>query len=78
MKWKMPVQMSHSCVDCRSCKNSLRFDALSIQEEIEQGFSERSIHVIRGITTAKLPFVTDADVRLLPNEKEALKVYRGR
>ena len=31
----------------------------------------------RGITTAKLPFVTEPDVRLVPNENEALKVYRS-
>ena len=31
----------------------------------------------RGITTAKLPFVTDLESRLKPNENEALKVFRG-
>ena len=71
------TDVTYRCIDCRSCmkcKNGLRFDALSIQDEIEQGFIERSMHidVIWGITTAKLPFIMDGDVRLIP-----LKVYRG-
>ena len=78
----MRGQVTYRCVDCRSClkcKNGSRFDATSIQEEIEQGLIERSVsvNVDRGITTAKLPFVADPDSRLVPNENEALKVYRG-
>ena len=51
------------------CKNSTRLDAISVQEEIEQGLIERCVHVdvSRGITTAKLPFVTDPDSLLNPH-----------
>ena len=70
------------CVECRSCqkcKNSTRLDAISVQEEIEQGLIERCVHVdvSRGIATVKLRFVTDPDSLLNPNENEALQVYRG-
>ena len=76
------TEVTFRCVECRSCqkcKNSTRLDAISVQEEIEQGLIERCVHVdvSRGITTAKLPFVTDPDSLLNPNENEALQVYRG-
>ena len=35
------------------------------------------VDVDRGITIAKLPFVTEPESRLVPNEHEALNVYRG-
>ena len=74
--------ISYRCVDCRDCPNCKKgesFESISIQEEVEQHLIERNIWVdiTRGITTAKLPFVTEPDSRLLPNEFEALKVYRG-
>ena len=45
---KAGTEVSYRCIDCRSCpkcKNGASFDAISIQEEIEQGLIERSIHV---------------------------------
>ena len=79
---KAGTEVSYRCIDCRSCpkcKNGATFEAISIQEEIEQGLIERSIHVdiSQGITIAKLPFLVDPDVRLKPNEQEAIKVFRG-
>ena len=76
------TEINFRCVECRAClkcKNSTRLDALSVQEEIEQGIIERCVHVdvSQGITTAKLPFVTEPDSRLMPNENVALKVFRG-
>ena len=70
------MAITYRCVDCRvcsNCKKGARFEAVSIQEEIEQNLIERSIHVDveQGITTEKLPFVTEPDVRLIPNENEA-------
>ena len=66
------------CRGCLKCKNGPRFDAMSIQEEIEQSLIERCVQVDvdRGITIAKLPFVKSGS-RLVPNEHEALNVYRG-
>ena len=77
------TEINFRCVECRAClkcKNSTRLDALSVQEEIEQGIIERCVHVdvSQGITTAKLPFVTEPDSRLMPNENVALKVFRGK
>ena len=60
------------------CKNGERIDALSIQEEIEQGLIEQSVKVYpeKGITTASFPFVVaDPDSLIAPNEFDALKVY---
>ena len=56
----------------------MRLDTISVQEEIEQGLMERCVHVdvSREITTAKLPFVTDPDSLLNPNENEALQVKK--
>ena len=75
------TEITFRCVECRSCqkcKNSMRLDTISVQEEIEQGLIERCVHVdvSRGITTAKLPSVTDPDYLLNPNENEALQVKK--
>ena len=76
------TEVTYRCVDCRSCvkcKNGLRIEAISIQEEMEQALIERcvTVDVSRGVTTAKLPFVLEPDTRLAPNEQMALKVYKG-
>ena len=76
------TEVRYRCMDCRGClkcKNGPSFDAMIIQEEIEQSLIERCVQVDvdRGITIAKLPFVTEPDSRLVPNEHEALNVYRG-
>ena len=52
------------CRGCLKCKNGPRFDAMSIQEEIEQSLIERCASRC-GITIAKLPFVTEPDSRLV-------------
>ena len=75
------TEVSYRCVDCRDCrkcKNSMRFDAVSIQEEVEQAMIERSIEVDleENVTRAKLPFLVDPDTRLVPNEYDALRVFK--
>ena len=74
--------ITYRCMDyraCSNCKKGARFEALNIQEEVEQNVIGRSICIDAegGITTAKLPFVSEPDVRLVPNQNEALKVYRS-
>ena len=61
------------------CKKDMQFEAISTQEEIEQNLIEHNLiaNVDRGITMAKLLFVTEPDVRLVPNENETLIVYKG-
>ena len=46
---------------------------------LEEVLIELSIQVdvSRSITTAKLPSVTEPDMRIMHNEREALKLYRG-
>ena len=63
----------------QNCKKSQKIDAMSIQEEIEQDLINCSVVVDteKCKTIAKLPFVTDPDFRLRPNEKIALKIYEG-
>ena len=53
--------------------------SISIQEEIEQDLINRSVkvNIDQGVTTAKLPFVTEPATRLVPNGKMALKVDEG-
>ena len=78
---KAGSEVTYRCVDCRSCvkcKSGMRIEAISIQEEIEQGLIEKCVHVdvTQGTTTAKLPFLANADSCLVPN-LSVLKVYRG-
>ena len=73
---------SHRCVECRSCpecKQGERLDSVSIQEEVEQSLIDRSVKVDvdSSTTTAMLPFLVDPDVRLISNERQALKVYQN-
>ena len=53
-----------------------QIESISIQEKVEQSIIERSVevNVQRGITVAKLPFISDPKVRLKPNEGMAFKV----
>ena len=42
------MAITYRCVDCRACfncKKGARFEALSIQEEVEQNLIEQSIYV---------------------------------
>ena len=80
---KSGTEISYRCVDCRSCvkcKNDGRIDAISIQDEFEQKLIENSVVVNadEGYTEASLPFIVDnPDIRLAPNEEEAMKVFRS-
>ena len=78
------TEATFRCIDCRSCekcKTSKKVDALSIQEEIEQGVIDRNVEVDveKGMTTHLLPFLTDPDLRLDSDAQERLarKVYEG-
>ena len=75
------TEVTYRCVECRSCvkcKNGMRFDSISIQEEVEQAIIERSVHVdpVENVTKAKLPFLVNPDTRLTSNENDALKVFK--
>ena len=75
------TEISYRCVNCRNCpkcKKCPRLDAVTIQEEVEQGIIDCSVQVdvVRRVTTAALPFVTNPDLRLEPNESLALNVYK--
>ena len=61
--------ITYRCMDCRNCsecKQSGRLESISIQEEIEQSVIERTVEVdnLRGVTSAKLPFMCDPVVSL--------------
>ena len=76
------TEISYRCINfgnCPECKKCPRLDAVTIQEEIEQGIIDRNVTVdiARRVTTAALPFVTNPDLRLGPNEFWALKIYKG-
>jgi hypothetical protein len=78
------TEVTYRCVDCRGCikcKTGERFDAISIQEELEQALIEKSVKVNPDdcTTTAKLPFVVDPDTRLNPEAVliTATKVYKS-
>ena len=68
-----------NCRNCRDCKKSLRFDMVSIQEEIEDEILDQcvTVNLDKGETVAKLPFVVDPDTRLKPNDHMARKVYES-
>ena len=77
------TEVTYRCVDCRGClkcKNGVRLDAISIQEEVEQSMIERAVRVDidQCRSSSKLPFVVaDPDSRIVPNEQDALNVYWG-
>ena len=68
-----------NCRNCKECKKSLRFDMISIQEEIEDEILDQcvTVDVDKGEAVAKLPFVVDPDTRLKPNDHMARKVYES-
>ena len=75
------TEILYRCVECRGCpkcKTSMRFDSISIQEELEQGIIERCVMVDleNSRTVAKLPFLVDPESRLVSNETQALNVFR--
>ena len=58
------------CRGCSDCKISERIENISIQEEIEQSIIDKSVTVDleKGLTSAKLPFLSDPTQKLTPNE----------
>ena len=76
------TEVSYRCIDCRNCpecKKSPRIEDISIQEEVEQSLIDRSVSVDidKRLTTASLPFLNNPDIKLVPNEKSALKIYKA-
>ena len=75
------TEVTYRCVDCRSCvrcKSGPRWEAVSIQEEIEQELIEKAVTVdpVLRRSRSRLPFIVpDPDNRLVDNEHVALKVY---
>ena len=74
-------EISYRCTNCRNCnqcKNHKEIEAISLKEEIEQNIIDASVNidVKNGITTASLPFISDATSRLAPNKEKAMKVYQ--
>ena len=69
------------CRNCETCKKSQRFDAVSIQEEIEDDVIQRcvTVNIDEGKSSALLPFVTDPDLRIdsEAQEKLALQIYKS-
>ena len=69
------------CRNCETCKKSQRFDAVSIQEEIEDDVIQRcvTVNLDEGKSSALLPFVTDPDNRIDSEAQErlALKIYQS-
>ena len=68
-----------NCRNCQNCKNADRTENISIQEEVEQNLINQSItvHLDVGKTEAKLPLLQDAAIKLAPNKKRALAVYKS-
>ena len=78
------TEATFRCLDCRrckKCKKSKRVDAISIQEEIEQGLIERNVTVdVNSCKTSHLlPFVADPDLRLDSSAQERLahQIYQN-
>ena len=69
----------NNCRNCKECKKSLRFDVVTIQEEIEDEILDQCVTVDleKGEVVTKLPFLVDPDTRLKPNDRMALKVYES-
>ena len=73
---KAGTEVSFRCVDCRDCMKCKRGER--IQEEVEQDLIERNVFVDpdKGVTSCKLPFLVDPESRLVPNDNDALQVFR--
>ena len=59
------------CRDCSDCKKNEQIQCISIQEEIEQDIIDSSVqvHIGKGVTTARLPFLENPLIKLNPNRK---------
>ena len=74
-------EISFRCIDCRGCprcRRDSRIEYVSIEEEIQQDLVEKSVRidVDNQTSSALLPLMNDPVVKLAPNKKCALKVYR--
>ena len=74
------TDMSYRCPECRNCvkcKNGGSIENISIQEEIEQNLINESItlDIENKVCIAKLPFIANPKLRIVPNFETAQKVY---
>ena len=73
-------QITYRCITCRECKKCKNHDsheAVSLKEETEQAIINSSVEIdlTTRIATAKLPFISDPQLKLAPNKVIAMKVY---
>ena len=76
------TDVSYRCVRCRACPDCVKsgkIESISIQEEIEQEIINKSVsvHLDKGLTIAKLPFLCDPHRKLAPNLHQARKIYNA-
>ena len=76
------TEISYRCVRCRGCqecKKGARIECISVQEEVEQTFIDKTVTVNldKGFTLAKLPFLCDPTKKLAPNRHIARKIYNA-
>lgn len=66
-----------TCRQCKTCKNHERIENISIKEEVEQNLIKNSITIDLNskIVTAKPPFISNPQIKLLSNKEKALKIY---
>jgi len=65
------------CRNCKECKEHDRNEIISIKEEVEQDIINRSVNVDINsrTTTATLPFIHDATIKLSPNKETAMSIF---
>ena len=66
-------QITYRCITCRECekcKNHDSHEAVSLKEETEQAIINSSVEIdlTTRIATAKLPFISDPQLKLAPNK----------
>lgn len=74
-------EITYRCQKCRNCKECQHHEGLemvSLKEEVEQDFIEKSVtvDVKNKVTTASLPLLYDPAIKLSWNKEIALKVYQ--
>ena len=74
--------ITYRCVNCRGCQNCLKsqnIEAISYEEEMEQELIDRSVTVdlVANRSTAYLPFLSDPNEKLAPNDYMAKRIYKS-
>ena len=68
-----------SCRGCQKCRNGERIELISLKEEVEQNLIDNSVsvNIQKGETIATLPLLNNSVVKLGPNKKRALAIYKS-